>query len=447
MEDKDNGVRVYIGSKDVPLSPGEYTYTLRYHTDRQLGFFEKHDELYWNVTGNGWDFTIEKASATVELPPGAEVTSSEAYTGLMGEKGTDFTISRDDRGLTVFSTTKPLNPQEGLTIVVMWPKGFVREPTRAEKTKLLLLDNGSAVAGSAGIIILLVYYFFVWLGVGKDPEKGVIIPQFEAPKGFSPEAVRYVMHMGYDDKAFAAAVVNMAVKGYITIQEDAGGDYSFIKKGSNEAALSPGEKRIARQLFGTRTSIAIKTENHTAINQAIKDLKKSLAVEYEKIYFVTNSGTLIPGLVISVLALAVIVLLGRRQAIGRVHDHMALRLDGRMRHARVPGLQGMENGHNGPWNEDIQLRGGLLHLPVRPAVRWFRRLRPLGLLLGHIAPGGPVHFHHRTAQHPLLPPHEGADHQGAQDHGPDRGFETVPLCGGERPAQPVESAREDPGGL
>ncbi len=314
-QDSQNGVRVYIGSEDVLLSPGEYTYTLSYHTERQLGFFEKHDELYWNVTGNAWEFAIEKARATVELPPGAAATSSGAYTGLKGEKGSDFTVGRDDRGLTVISTTRALSPGEGLTIVVMWPKGFVKEPTGTEKAGLFLQDNSSAAAGAAGILVLLAYYLIVWLRVGKDPEKGVIIPQFEAPKGFSPEAVRYVMRMGYDDKAFAAAVVNMAVKGHITIEEDAQGDYTFTRKGTGEDALSGGEKRIVQSLFRGGTSIAVKTENHAAIKQAIKDLGRSLAVEYEKIYFLANSSTLVPGLVISALALAAIVLLGRNRPV------------------------------------------------------------------------------------------------------------------------------------
>ena len=65
-----NGVRVYMGRKDHFLPPGEHVYTLTYRTDRQLGFFKDHDELYWNVTGNGWAFPIERVSATVELPPG-----------------------------------------------------------------------------------------------------------------------------------------------------------------------------------------------------------------------------------------------------------------------------------------------------------------------------------------------------------------------------------------
>lgn len=309
-EEMENGVRVYVGRKDATLTPGEYTYALTYHTDRQLGFFEKHDELYWNVTGNGWTFTIEKAGARVELPPGAEVLSTEAYTGPFGEKGTDFTTGRDDQGRPAFSTTKPLGTGEGLTIVVMWPKGFVREPTRAEKAKAFFSDNGSATAGLAGVLILLIYYLCAWVKVGKDPEKGTIIPRYEAPKDFSPAAMRYIMRMGFDDKAFAAAVVNMAVKGCLTIDEE-GGFYTLTRKGEDFRGLSKDEVRVAQQLFTGRTSLVIKSENHAVIKEAIKSLQRTLAVQYEKIYFLTNKGTLVPGLVISALALIAIVILGR----------------------------------------------------------------------------------------------------------------------------------------
>ena len=63
-EDYLNGVRTYFGSADRMLSHGEHTYEFRYRADRMLGYFESHDELYWNVTGNDWAFPIDEASAT-----------------------------------------------------------------------------------------------------------------------------------------------------------------------------------------------------------------------------------------------------------------------------------------------------------------------------------------------------------------------------------------------
>ena len=88
-ENLSNGVRVYVGSADRHLTPGEYEYSIRYRTSRQLGFFDEHDELYWNVTGNGWTFGIDRASARVRIPgnPSAEAIKVEGYTGAFGASG------------------------------------------------------------------------------------------------------------------------------------------------------------------------------------------------------------------------------------------------------------------------------------------------------------------------------------------------------------------------
>jgi hypothetical protein len=53
VENLSNGKRVKIGSADTLIDPGEHTWVLRFSVDRELGYFADHDELYWNVTGNG----------------------------------------------------------------------------------------------------------------------------------------------------------------------------------------------------------------------------------------------------------------------------------------------------------------------------------------------------------------------------------------------------------
>jgi len=127
MERRSNGVAIYVGHKDRFLSPGQYRYEIRYRTDRQLGFFGDHDELYWNVTGVGWGFPIDVATARVQLPAGvpASAVHVEGYTGPMGAKGRNY-AARVEEGLAVFETTRPLPPQQGLTIVADLAEGFRR---------------------------------------------------------------------------------------------------------------------------------------------------------------------------------------------------------------------------------------------------------------------------------------------------------------------------------
>jgi len=130
-----NGTRVYVGKSSVYLNPGDYTYTIKYSTNRQLGYFDNFDELYWNVTGNGWDFIIESASATVKLPRGIfnDDIKTFGFTGEFESTAKNFRSFKSGSGVVEFAATEKLYPKEGLTIVVQWPKGFVYEPTASEK--------------------------------------------------------------------------------------------------------------------------------------------------------------------------------------------------------------------------------------------------------------------------------------------------------------------------
>lgn len=307
LKKRANGIRVYMGRKDRMVRSGIQTYTLTYRTDRQLGYFDEFDELYWNVTGNEWSFPIEQAQAFIEPPPGAEVIDVSAYTGKSGSRGQNFTFSRGDSGNIRFVTTQTLRPREGLTIAVSWPKGFVQTPTFTDKAGYFLSDNFTTISAMLGMIILMTYYLLVWFKIGRDPDKGTIIPLFSPPTGFTPGAVRFVTRMGFDHKSFAAAVVDMAVKGFLNIEEN-GDKYILSRTKANGHLLSMGERMIAKNLFQGSDSITLKTANHTKIGKAVNAYKKSLKIDFEKRYFQRNSKWLIPGGIISLITLVCMVL-------------------------------------------------------------------------------------------------------------------------------------------
>ena len=299
-----NGRRVYFGDKDTFLRSGEYTYTLTYSTDRQLGFFNDHDELYWNVTGNGWDFPIDEVSASVTLPDGAadKGITLEGYTGPQGAKGKNYTATVDGSKVAQFSATKPLGLHEGLTIVVSWPKGYVREPDMREKAGFFLRDHLGRILGLLGLITILLYYLIIWMEVGKDPAPGIIVTRYTPPGGMSPAVVRYITKMGYDDRTLASAVIDMAVKGRITIRED-DGIFTLKKKEGAGTPLSPEEEQVLKDLLGGDREITLKNIQHEKIGAAIKAFRDYLARKYEKIYFITNRGYFCAGMSITLITL------------------------------------------------------------------------------------------------------------------------------------------------
>jgi uncharacterized membrane protein YgcG len=299
-----NGRRVYIGDKNTFLRSGEYTYTLTYRTDRQLGFFNDHDELYWNVTGNSWDFPIDEVSASVTLPEGAadKGITLEGYTGPQGAKGKDYTATVEESGGAQFTVTRPLGLHEGLTIVVSWPKGYVSEPDMREKAGWFLRDNLGRVLGLLGLVVILIYYLIVWTKVGKDPAAGIIVTRYTPPGDMSPAVMRYVTKMGYDDRTLASAVIDMAVKGRITIGED-DGIFTLKKKEGAGTPLSAEEEQVLRDLLGSDREITLKNARHEKISAAKKAFRDYLARKYEKIYFITNRGYFCAGMSITVMTL------------------------------------------------------------------------------------------------------------------------------------------------
>ena len=182
-----NGMRTYFGHANRLLSHGVHTYTFRYSANRMLGFFEGHDELYWNVTGLEWAFPVDQAGATVTLDfdGDPQILRADGFTGVMGAKGKAFSKHISD-GSAVFETTAVLLPHEGLTIVISWDKGFVTPPGQLRKLNWLLSDNLSLLIVLCGLAAMLLYLLPVWRTLGRDPEEGLVVTRYEPPDGFSP---------------------------------------------------------------------------------------------------------------------------------------------------------------------------------------------------------------------------------------------------------------------
>ncbi|HKS67749.1 MAG TPA: DUF2207 domain-containing protein, partial [Candidatus Acidoferrales bacterium] len=303
VDDRSNGKRIYLGRSNAFLDPGEHTYTITYATNRQLGFFKGHDELFWNVTGNGWIFPIDHASATVHLPPEipADQVKLGGYTGPQGSMQSDLTNSAAPDGTFHFESERKLPLYNGLTIRLDVPKGYFMPPTREELARYFVQDNQDALIATAGFVVVLLYYMAAWVYAGRDPKRGTVVVQYEPPANFSPAAVRYLTRMAYDNKAFTSSIIDMAVRGFITIKNEAW-NYTLYRTKADNRVLTPDEKAVAAALFnGGRTEILLHNENHQPISSAMSALKRCLKTAEQKTYFVTNGVYLIPAIGLTAL--------------------------------------------------------------------------------------------------------------------------------------------------
>ena len=314
-EPRGDSVRTYFGSASRLLDPGQYEYVYRYTAGRMLGFFDDYDELYWNVTGHDWAFPIDSVTATVrfdfEMP--VESLSHSAYVGRLRAQGSasDYNASIEAGSRVLFRSTRALAVNEGMTIAVGWPKDLVTAPTRLQELTWLLSDNLNLLVAVAGLLALWSYYIPVWQHYGRDPAPGVIVPLYEPPAAHSPASLRYVAKMGYDNATMTAAVVSLAVKGYLRI--DALGKSHTLHRQmppDGAAELAVGERELHDALFAGGDVLELVDENYKRVGRARRIHELSLAGDYKKRYFKTNGLLNLPPIIVAVVAALIAISIG-----------------------------------------------------------------------------------------------------------------------------------------
>lgn len=299
-----NGVRIYIGNRSRMVERGEQVYQITYRTNRQIAFMDAYDRFYWNVTGNDWQFGIGQVTAQVHLPDGISMSmvESEAWTGFAGETNADYRSEIGADVITVVST-QALKPYQGMTISLQIPKGFIINDSSWLMN--FLSDNLMWVLMMVALLSLLMFYSLAWHEHGRDPEAGVIMPLFYPPKDLSPAAMRFIMKEQSNHKNLTAALINMAVKGYVKLKKTGRG-YQIVKQpvdGTQAETLSSGEKIIMRKLLSSRNKLTIDDKYNSKINKTNKAIKKQLKQEYQAKCFKDNAMLGYFGIMISTLVL------------------------------------------------------------------------------------------------------------------------------------------------
>ncbi|MGH7612950.1 MAG: DUF2207 domain-containing protein [Gemmatimonadales bacterium] len=237
-----------------------HTVVLRYHATNGLRFFEEHDELYWNVTGDEWDVPIEAASARIELPPGTQGIRAIAFNGVYGSTAKEAAV--DIAGTTVrIAMPHALDYREGLTAVVGWNKGVVTEPSATDRAVGVLGSNWPLAIPIPAFFLV----FAIWRRRGKDPRRSPVTVQYEPPPGLTPGEAGTLLDNSADLRDVTATLVDLGVRGYLRFEErDDRKLFGLIGKReyllhrleppSDATALAPHERQVFDGVFSGRGS-------------------------------------------------------------------------------------------------------------------------------------------------------------------------------------------------
>ena len=202
--------KVYVpGAQDATR-----TVVIRYRARNALRFFEDHDELYWNVTGDEWDVALGDVSARITLPPGATGLRATAFNGVYGSTSREAVVALADSAIHVTMPRK-LEFREGLTAVVGWDKGLVDEPSATERVSGFLAANWPLALP----IPVLFGMLLLWSRRGRDPRRLPVTVQYEPPPGLTPAEAGTLTDESVDMRDITASMVDLAVRGFLKIEE------------------------------------------------------------------------------------------------------------------------------------------------------------------------------------------------------------------------------------
>lgn len=283
LKNLSNGIRIYIGHKNRLIEKDIHTFEIRYLMTRHLNFFNEEADLFWNVTGDGWDFDILKSKVTFELKTNhpESLRFNAAYTGKYLEKGQDYNVL-EDNGLVTVESTKILRPRSGWSVGVRFPRSEVKELSFIDALIIDLKMNNSLIKFSWSVFSF-VLLIALWRMFGKDPKEKIIIPQLDPPLNLSPAQMNMAyLHRNHND-AISSSIVNLAIKGHILIEDE--GSITLKKKSDGEKIeLSKEESILFNELFQNRESIKLSRSNRTILKESKTKFEKSLESVKKKYY-------------------------------------------------------------------------------------------------------------------------------------------------------------------
>jgi len=259
---------------------------ITYKVTNPIRWFDSHDELYWNVTGNDWPVPIDSASAIINFPPNAAGNlRAQAFTGTYGSQEQDATTEIKASNVWI-GANDPLSMREGLTADIYISKGVLTQPSKLTYAMWFLRSNPIVLLPLWAFIVM----FFFWWTKGRDPKPDMsVAPMYEPPKGMTPAEVGTLMDDVVHPRDITSTLVDLAVKGYLKIEETESKvllfsqrEYTFhLQKPKEEwATLESHERVILNHMFAGGAAPDIRlSELRNQFYVAIPTIKGNILAE------------------------------------------------------------------------------------------------------------------------------------------------------------------------
>ena len=320
----DGTVTLRIGDPNRYTS-GTQTYVVRYTLDHVLNPISDNDtvEFFYNVFSAEEETAREQVTVTVRSPAGS--TDALCY---RGEQGSTQQCEATPGDPTVYRASN-LGPGDAMTVVGSYPAAAFDDPQPEIRTRpgpsAATVNAANVAATGAGVAIPLLAAagmgVLVWkrgrderyadLTPGLSPVPGTageratvrggsptIAVQFQPPKGVTPGLVGTVMDETANPIDVSATVIDLAVRGYLQIEEES--DTGFFKRTDwtlRRLAPPPGdtlltyERQLLDGLFRTGDVVTLSGLKNT-FSSTLKRIQASMYEEVVRRHWFRQSPQL-----------------------------------------------------------------------------------------------------------------------------------------------------------
>jgi uncharacterized membrane protein len=314
----DGNVTFKIGDPDRTFT-GVQTYVISYRVKDALQRYEGFDELYWDITGEGWQIPIASTTATIRSPH-AQVTEAACFSGVFGSDDTLCRIVSQTTEQVSLLYPQVINYNDNVTVGLKLNQANALDfPTPTEKNIQRFLDNANLVI----LILPALIMGGVWWRKGRDKlfispnvfEHDEAKPQRTAPlfwqrrapfvyepiKDLTPGEAGALMDEKVDNEDVVAEIIELARKKYLKIErvetkkflglaKDTDYVFTFLK--DSDGKLSAAQSYLHEHIFsGGETSVkmsSLKGTFYTEMEQTKKLIFESLT---DKKLFSSNPQT------------------------------------------------------------------------------------------------------------------------------------------------------------
>jgi uncharacterized membrane protein len=273
-------LKIYIPNAVDATRTVEINYTVK----NAVRWFDDHDELYWNVTGNDWAVPIDSAIAIISFPAGATGNlRAQAFTGVYGAQQEGDAVV--NHSVVTVRTSDSLSMREGLTADVYISKGVLTQPSQLTFAMWFLRSNTIVLLPLWAFIVM----FFLWWTKGRDPKPDIsVAPMYEPPKDMTPAEVGALLEDRVNPRDITSTLVDLAVRGYLKIEETESKalvfshrDYVFhsLKEPGGWSSLEAHERVTLKHMFpGDSTQIRL-SDLRNQFYVAIPSIKEDILAE------------------------------------------------------------------------------------------------------------------------------------------------------------------------